>query len=53
MMRDRVDAGLVRELYRVVLRIRGVEERIRDLYAAGQSATTTPSSSSSSGASTA
>ena len=36
MMRDRVDAGLVRELYRVVLRIRRVEERIRDLYAAGR-----------------
>ena len=36
MTRDRADAGLARELYRVVLRVRRAEERIRDLYAAGQ-----------------
>jgi pyruvate dehydrogenase E1 component alpha subunit len=30
------DAGLARELYRVMLRIRRAEERIRDLYASGR-----------------
>ena len=36
MTANRPDAGFARELYRVMLRVRRAEERIRDLYASGR-----------------